>query len=164
MVEPTLDTLIEGESGSTPAAAVTQAPVLVRQLVIAAGDEEVQYVYVTLPKDADSAQFGPGAIVRFEVGSCSCTVTAGPNRLSFAGLADSHSLRNWLLIQMGSFQRPTSSAACLKAYPNWAQAQDAHSTKYSAKRKQRRPPTCASTVLNSRLPRGALLCHMSTGP
>lgn len=41
MVEPTLDTLIEG-------------------------DEEVQYVYVTLPKDADSAQFGPGAIVRFE--------------------------------------------------------------------------------------------------
>eukprot|EP00878_Enallax_costatus_P003307 GHUV01003512.1.p1 GENE.GHUV01003512.1~~GHUV01003512.1.p1 ORF type:complete len:106 (+),score=21.47 GHUV01003512.1:285-602(+) len=30
------------------------------------GDEEVQYVYVTLPKDVDAAQFGPGAIVRFE--------------------------------------------------------------------------------------------------
>lgn len=35
--------------------------------VAGAGDEEVQYVYVTLPKDADVAQFGPGAVVSFRV-------------------------------------------------------------------------------------------------
>ncbi|KAF6253180.1 hypothetical protein COO60DRAFT_463638 [Scenedesmus sp. NREL 46B-D3] len=29
-------------------------------------DEEVQYIYVTLPKDADAASFGAGTVVQFE--------------------------------------------------------------------------------------------------
>eukprot|EP00879_Flechtneria_rotunda_P004162 GHRR01004410.1.p3 GENE.GHRR01004410.1~~GHRR01004410.1.p3 ORF type:complete len:104 (+),score=29.76 GHRR01004410.1:409-720(+) len=38
----------------------SQEPVLVE------GDEEVQYVYITLPKDTDTSKFGPGNVVVLE--------------------------------------------------------------------------------------------------
>jgi hypothetical protein len=38
-----------------------------------AGDEEVQYIHVTLPKDADAASFGAGTVVKFEVRRWLCS-------------------------------------------------------------------------------------------
>uniref|UniRef100_A0A383VW62 Transcription factor TFIIIC triple barrel domain-containing protein n=1 Tax=Tetradesmus obliquus TaxID=3088 RepID=A0A383VW62_TETOB len=37
-----------------------------QDVTLTEGDEEVQYVFVPLPKDADAASFGAGTVVQFE--------------------------------------------------------------------------------------------------
>lgn len=73
-MSPPIDSVIEGEGGALAPAlgqgslvAALLRPSTAEPSHVHAGDEEVQYVYVTLPKDVDASSFGAGSVVHLQV-------------------------------------------------------------------------------------------------